>query len=86
MFCRSAFRGRRPNLLCAINFQFDSTIGGKAMKIASMIDERPRMSLFNLIDRSITRRAARRRAQKVFAAADGPPRVLRMGQRAGVHF
>ena len=31
-----------PNVLWAIHFQFDSTIDGKAIKIASMIDEHTR--------------------------------------------
>jgi hypothetical protein len=31
-----------PNVLWAIDFQFDSTVDGKAVKIASMIDEHTR--------------------------------------------
>jgi len=38
----------------AIDFQFDSTTDGKAIKIASMIDEHTRLSLLNLVERSIT--------------------------------
>ncbi len=30
-----------PNVVWAIDFQFDSTIDGKAVKIASMVDEPP---------------------------------------------
>ena len=36
-----------PNVVWAIDFQFDSTIDGKAIKIASMIDEHTRYSLLN---------------------------------------
>ena len=41
-------------LVWAIDFQFDSTIDGKAIKIASMIDEHTRESLMHLVERSIT--------------------------------
>ena len=34
-----------PNVVWAIDFQFDSTIDGKAIKIASMIGEHTRFSL-----------------------------------------
>jgi len=43
-----------PNVVWAIDFQFDSTIDGKVIKIASMIDEHTRVSLLNLVERSIT--------------------------------
>jgi hypothetical protein len=44
-----------PNVVWAIDFQFDSTVDGKAIKIASMIDEHTRCSLLHLVERSITR-------------------------------
>jgi hypothetical protein len=50
-------RGARltsPDLVWAIDFQFDSTTDGKAIKIASMIDEHTRLSLLNPVERSIT--------------------------------
>ena len=43
-----------PNVVWAIDFQFDSTIDGKAIKIASMIDEHTRVSLLDMVERSIT--------------------------------
>jgi hypothetical protein len=43
-----------PKVLWAIDFQFDSTTDGKAIKIASMVDEHTRESLLDLVDRSIT--------------------------------
>ena len=43
-----------PNVVWAIDFQFDSTIDGRAVKIASMIDEHTRESLLHLVERSIT--------------------------------
>ncbi|MEU7769535.1 hypothetical protein AB0B25_31280 [Nocardia sp. NPDC049190] len=37
-----------------MDFQFDSTVDGKAVKIASMIDEHTRESLLHVVERSIT--------------------------------
>jgi len=67
-----------PNVVWAIDFQFDSTIDGKAIKIASMIDEHTRESLLNLVERSITGEDLVDELEKVFAAAGGPPKVLRL--------
>jgi putative transposase len=62
----------------AIDFQFDSTVDGKAIKIASMIDEHTRESLLNLVERSITAERLVTELEAVFGAAGGPPAVLRM--------
>jgi putative transposase len=67
-----------PNVVWAIDFQFDSTVDGKAIKIASMVDEHTRMSLLNIVERSITAERLVAELTKVFAAAGGPPKVLRM--------
>jgi putative transposase len=67
-----------PNVVWAIDFQFDSTVDGKAIKIASMIDEHTRVSLLNIVERSITAERLVDELKKVFAAAGGPPTVLRM--------
>ncbi len=67
-----------PNVVWAIDFQFDSTIDGKAIKIASMVDEHTRCSMLNIVERSITAERLVEELKKVFAAAGGPPRVLRM--------
>ena len=67
-----------PNVVWAIDFQFDSTIDGKAIKIASMIDEHTRVSLLHLVERSITAERLVAELEAVFASAGGPPRVLRM--------
>ena len=75
-----------PNVVWAIDFQFDSTVDGKAIKIASMIDEHTRVSLLNLVERSITGErlvdelgeGVRRGRRAAEGAADG--------QRAGVDF
>ena len=67
-----------PNVVWAIDFQFDSTIDGKAIKIASMIDERTRVSLLNLVERLITADRLVAELKKVFTAAGGPPTVLWM--------
>ena len=67
-----------PNVVWAIDFQFDSTVDGKAIKIASMIDEHTRVSLLHLVERSITAERLVTELEAVFAAAGGPPKVLRM--------
>jgi putative transposase len=67
-----------PNVVWAIDFQFDSTIDGRAIKIASMIDEHTRCSLLYVVERSITAERLVVELEAVFAAAGGPPKVLRM--------
>jgi putative transposase len=67
-----------PNVVWAIDFQFDSTTDGKAIKIASMIDEHTRESLLHLVERSITAERLVIELQDAFAAAGGPPKVLRI--------
>ena len=67
-----------PKVVWALDFQFDSTIDGKAIKIASMVDEHTRESLLHLVERSITAERLVTELEKVFAAAGGPPKVLRM--------
>ncbi len=67
-----------PNVVWAIDFQFDSTTDGKAIKIASMIDEHTRESLLNIVERSITAERLVTELETAFAVAGGPPKVLRM--------
>jgi hypothetical protein len=61
----------------ASDFQFDSTVDGKATKIASMIVEHTRVSLLH-IERSITAERLVAELEKLFATAGGPPKVVRM--------
>jgi putative transposase len=67
-----------PNVVWATDFQFDATIDGKAIKIASMIDEHTRCWLLHLVERSITAEWLAKELESVFSAAGGPPAVLRM--------
>jgi putative transposase len=67
-----------PKVVWALDFQFDSTTDGKAIKIASMVDEHTRESLLHLVERSITAERLVAELEQVFTAAGGPPRVLRM--------
>lgn len=67
-----------PKVLWALDFQFDSTVDGKSVKIASMIDEHTRESLLNIVERSISAERLTRELEACFAAAGGPPIVLRM--------
>lgn len=61
-----------------VDVQFDFTIDGKAIKIASMLDEHTQCSLPHLVERSITAERLVAKLEKAFAAAGGRPRVLRM--------
>jgi putative transposase len=67
-----------PKVVWALDFQFDSTVDGKAIKICSMIDEHTRLSLMNIVERSITAERLTVELDKAFALWDGPPLVLRM--------
>ncbi|WP_264991863.1 IS3 family transposase, partial [Mycobacterium montefiorense] len=73
----SPIQADAPNVVWAIDFQFDSTVDGKAVKIASMIDEHTRESRLNIVERSITGEHLVEELKKVFAVV-GPPTVLRM--------
>jgi putative transposase len=66
-----------PNVVWAIDFQFDSTVDGRAVKIASM-NEHTRESRLNIVERSITGEHLVEELKKVFAVVGGPPKVLRM--------
>ena len=67
-----------PNVVWALDFQFDSTIDGTAVKIASMVDEHTRESLLHLAERSITADRLVAELERVFDLRGGPPAVLRM--------
>ncbi|WP_161630286.1 DDE-type integrase/transposase/recombinase [Mycobacterium sp. UM_CSW] len=67
-----------PKMVWAIDFQFGSTVDGKAIKIASMVDEHTRESLLHLVERSIIDDRLVVELEKVFDATGGPPMVLRM--------
>ena len=67
-----------PNVVWAIDFQFDSTIDGKAIKIASMIDEHTRARCCTWWNDRSPPNILSIELKKVFAAAGGPPKVLRM--------
>jgi putative transposase len=66
-----------PKVVWALDFQYDSTIDGKAVKIASMIDEHTRESLLHLVERSITADRLIIELEDVFAV-HGVQMVLRM--------
>ncbi|AWK76684.1 IS3 family transposase (plasmid) [Rhodococcus oxybenzonivorans] len=64
--------------MVAVDFSFDSTIDGKAIRIASMIDEHTRQSLLKIVERSITAQRLTDEHGKAFALWGGLPLVLRM--------
>lgn len=65
-----------PKTVWALDFQFDSTVDGRAVKIASMVDEHTRESLLHLVEHSITGEELVAELARVFAAR-GVPKVLR---------
>jgi putative transposase len=65
-----------PKTVWALDFQFDSTVDGRAVKIASMVDEHTRESLLHLVERSITGEKLVAELARVFATR-GVPKVLR---------
>jgi putative transposase len=67
-----------PKALWAQEFQFDSTIDGKAIKIAPVDDEYPRVSLLHVVERSIAAERLVTELERVFATACGPPRMPRI--------
>ncbi|MEV6430481.1 DDE-type integrase/transposase/recombinase [Nocardia sp. NPDC051463] len=66
-----------PKVVWALDFQFESTVEGRAVKIASMVDEHTRESLLHLTERSITAQRLVAELERVFATTGGPPKVLR---------
>ena len=65
-----------PNLVWAVDFQFDSTTDGRPVKIVSIVDEHTRESLGGMVERSITGEALIDELDRV-AAGRGYPCVLR---------
>jgi transposase InsO family protein len=56
-----------PKVVWALGFQFESTVDGRAVKIASMIDEHTRESLLYLTERSIIGEHLVTELERVFA-------------------
>jgi hypothetical protein len=65
-----------PNMVWAVDFQFDSTSDGRPIKIVSIIDEHTRECLGGLVDRSITAVVLIDELDRL-AADRGYPAVLR---------
>lgn len=67
-------------MVWAIDFQFDATVDGKAVKIASGVDEHTRESILDVVDRSITGETLVA-ALKAVIAVRGLPLILRLDKR-----
>jgi transposase InsO family protein len=65
-----------PNVVWAVDFQFDVDERGKAIKICSIIDEHTRECVGNLVERSITAERLTAHLDDLVAAR-GAPSVLR---------
>ena len=66
----------RPNVVWAIDFQFDVDESGRPIKIASIVDEHTRVCLGGLVERSITADRLTDHLEDL-VALHGPPAVLR---------
>ncbi|WP_226995900.1 hypothetical protein [Gordonia phthalatica] len=56
-----------PKVVWSIDFQFDSTIDGKAIKIASGVDAHTKQSVINIVERSIDAPRLVRELERAFA-------------------
>jgi transposase InsO family protein len=89
-----------PNMVWAVDFQFDATTDGRPVKIVSIVDEHTRECLGGLVDRSITgddlideldRLATERGYPAVLRCDNGPELACAAmaewaGERVGLHF
>ncbi|WP_157186588.1 hypothetical protein [Nocardia jiangxiensis] len=73
-------------MVWALDCQFDSTVDGWAVKIASMIDEHTCESLLHLVERSITAERLVARAGDGIRSQWWPAEGAADGQRAGIDF
>jgi putative transposase len=89
-----------PNVVWAVDFQFDATTDGRPIKIVSIVDEHTRECLGGLVERNITGRHLIDELDRL-AVDRGYPAVLRCdngpelacaamadwaGERVGLHF
>jgi putative transposase len=67
-----------PNVVWAIDFQYDSTTDGRPIKILSAVDEHTRECLGGLVERSITAERLATELDDIVADRGFAPRVLRL--------
>jgi transposase InsO family protein len=67
-----------PNVVWAIDFQYDSTTDGRPIKIFSAVDEHTRECLGGLVERSITAERLAAELDRIVAERGNGPRVLRL--------
>jgi hypothetical protein len=67
-----------PNVVWAIDFQYDSTTDGRPIKILSAVDEHTRECLGGLVERSITAERLANELDDIVADRGVAPRVLRL--------
>ena len=66
-----------PNTVWAVDFQFDATESGRALKIVSIVDEHTRECLGGMVERSITAKKLRTHLDVICAQRGVYPAVLR---------
>ena len=67
-----------PNVVWAIDFQYDSTTDGRPIKILSAVDEHTRECLGGLVERSVTAERLANELDVIVADRGVAPRVLRL--------
>ena len=67
----------RPDHVCALDYQFDVTAGGKVIKILHVVDELTRESLADLVDHSIDADATVAYLDKIVDTRGRPPGFIR---------
>jgi len=89
-----------PNVIWAVDFQFDADEQGRTIKIATVVDEHTRECLGGLVQRSITGKAlkdhldalvAQRGAPQVIRCDNGPELISQTladwaGEKIGLHY
>ncbi len=68
-----------------LDLQFDSTIDGKALKVASAVDEQTKQSVLNIVDRSIDAPRLVRELERTLHRRGRAARCLRARHRPVVH-
>ena len=67
-----------PNVVWAIDFQYDSTTDGRSIKTLSAVDEHTRECLGRPVERSITAERLAAELDRIVVARGAAPRVLRL--------
>ena len=71
-------RAQRPNHVWALDFQFDTTVDGRVLKLLHVVDEHTREALAIEVDRRIDSDHTVRVLDRIVTQQDRRPRLVRM--------